>query len=152
VSSKITYRITVTGVTQFSAATPIATFNEQYPLNAAGDNVVARLHMVSYNSLGTAHEVNLRLSPGIAAAANLEIPLRVASATTTPATLNSFSVICGEDGQIVPRQTGLINNATQAPTDPFPSPGTSYILLFSTTSKDDDGTLTIVYSIGDRLQ
>lgn len=152
-SQKITIRITVADATQFSAATPITTFNEIIPINAmASGNVVARLHLVSYNSLGAAHGVNCRLSPAVGAAANLEISIRVASATTTPATLNSFNNLCGEDGMLVPRQIGLINNASQAPTDPFPTPGASYVLLFSTTDKAAAGTLTVVYSIGDRLQ
>lgn len=154
-SSKHTIRITVAGVTQFSAATPITTFNEFESLDSIidrGDNIVARLHMISYNAEGTAHEVNLSLSPAVGSAASLQIPIRLANAATTPTTLNSFLIACGEDGTLVPRQTGLINNATQAPTDPFPTPGASYVLLFSTVGKDDDATITIVYSIGDRLQ
>lgn len=154
-SSKHTIRITVAGATQFSAATAITTFNEFEGLNAMADNFVARIHMISYSTAGappTAHEVNLVLAPATGAAVNLQIPIRQANSTTTPTTLSNFYINCGECGQVVPRQTGLINNATQAPTDPFGSPGTSYVLLFSTVSKAAAATLTVVYSIGDKNQ
>lgn len=144
--SRHTIRITVAGGTQFVATTAITTFNEFENLNALPDNYTAKIHHLSYNSLGAAHTFTANLSPAVGSAANLQIILRAVDATTTPATANSFTLACG-DGIVVPRQTGLINNATQAPTDPFPSPDTSYVLLFSTTGKAGDGTLTVVYSI-----
>lgn len=153
-SSKHTYQITVAGAVEFSAATAITNFNEIEALNTMPDNVVARLHTISYNSSGDPHEVNLSLSPAVGAAAEDQIPIRIATATapaTTPPTLNRFLIACGEDGTLVPRQTGLINvPPAQAPTVAWGSPGTSYVLLFSTSGKTGDGVLTITYSIGDR--
>jgi len=141
-----TIRITVTGATQFSAATPITTFNEFLDVTALPDNFIVKLQHLSYNSDGAAHTFNARLSPATGSAVELQIPLKVVDAMTTPTTANSFLLACG-DGIVVPRRQGLVNSVGQAPDSAFPGSPTSYVLLFSTVNKADDGTMTVVYSV-----
>lgn len=122
---------TLAGAAQFSAAAAIVTFLEDGQLTSQPPNKAARILGYSYNSLGTAATVNLRLAPAAGVAANLEIPLE------TPASaVNSFTNICGPGGLVVPR-TAMAGG------------GVSFVVLFSTVGKDDAGTFRLWYAIGD---
>lgn len=88
---------------------------------------------ISYDSDGDAHDVLLvyGLEADLLVVGGRRQILR---ATTfyggTLAVLNSFTLQCGQDGSVVPRQSG------QAPAD-------SWVIGFFTNGKTDDGTLTV---------
>lgn len=133
-------RITLTGATQFSAATAVATFLEGVPVTLLGPNMCPRILGYSYNSLGDAHTVVLRLAPAVGAAVNLQIDLE-----TPTSAVNSFSYLCGKGGPVIPRDFGLQNNASQALDTPLGSPNNALplVALFSTTGKTGNGTFRI---------
>jgi hypothetical protein len=139
-------QITVAGATQFVATTAIATFLEAKTVTTLPSHVVPRIHGYNYNSTGAAHTVNLRLSPAVGSAAQLQIPLEVPTTS-----VNNFEQICGRDGYIVPRLFGLVNSVGQAPDTALGTPNNAapFVLLFSTTGKAATGVFRVWYSYVD---
>lgn len=142
--------ITLAGATQFSAATAVATFLENNTVTTLGPNFAPRILGYSYNSLGAAATVTLRLSPATGSAVNLQIDLE-----TPAAAVNSFTNICGAGGVIVPRQFGLQNSATQALDTALGTPNVAapLVLLFTTTGKTGAGTFRVwwdIVNLGDK--
>lgn len=119
---------TVAGAGQFSAAAAIVTFIEQTNVNLLPSHVGARIMGYSYNSLGAAHDATLTLASAAGVAVNLQINLEVQTG------INSFSEICGPDGIVVPRD----GNGS----------GNTFVVLFSTVGKANDGTFQLWYTIG----
>jgi hypothetical protein len=132
--------VTLTGATQFAAATPVATFLEQVSVTTLGPTVYPRILGYSYNSLGAAATVTLRLSPAPASALNLQVDLE------TPTTVvNSVSTSFGKSGIIVPRLYGRTNSASQAIDTVLGAPNNAapLVLLFVTVGKDNTGTFRV---------
>ncbi len=134
--------ITLTAATQFVAATPVATFLEQSSVTTLGSTVAPRIFGYSYNSLGTAATVTLRLSPAAASAVNLQITLE-----TPTVAVNDFTQWCGKGGLLVPRQFGLTNDgpADQTLGTPLGAPDNAapLVLLFTTLLKDNTATFRV---------
>lgn len=133
--------ITLPSTTQFVATTPVATFLERTTVTTLPPNVAPRILGYSYNSLGTAATVTLRLSPATGSAVNLQIDLE-----TPTSAVNSFTHMCGRDGFVVPREFGLQNNGTTQVIDQTfgaPNNATPLVMLFTTTSKDNSGTFRV---------
>ena len=140
--------ITLTAATQFVVTTPAATFLEQTVITTLGSTIAPRILGYSYNSLGAAATVTLRLSPGTASAVNLQIDLE------TPATaVNSFTEICGRGGFIVPREYGFTNAGAADPTLNValgtPNNAAPLLLLFATAGKDNTATFRVWYDYVD---
>jgi hypothetical protein len=139
--------ITLAGATQFSAATAVATFLENSSLTTLPSNFAPRIFGYSYNSLGTAATVTLRLSPTVASAVNLQITLE-----TPTAAVNAFTHSCGRGGVIVPRQFGLTNTDPGQALDTAlgaPENAAPLVLLFTTALKDDAATFRVWWDIAE---
>jgi hypothetical protein len=134
--------VTLTGATQFAAATPVATFLEFASITTLPSVWAPRIFGYSYNSLGTAATVTLRLSVAAGSAINLQIALE------TPTTaVNDFTHVCGRGGVIVPRQFGLTNDGIADQTLDvalgLPENAAPLVLLFTTAAKDDTATFRV---------
>jgi len=140
--------VTLTGATQFAVTTAVATFLEQTVITTLGSTIAPRIIGYSYNSLGAAATVTLRLSPDTASGVNLQVDLE-----TPTAALNSFTQVCGRGGIIVPRQFGLTNDglADQTLDVPLGTPNNAapLVLLFTTAGKDNTGTFRVWYDYVD---
>jgi hypothetical protein len=112
--------VTVAGATQFDPAA--ATFNFLDTFTSLPANSIVRLKFLSYNSIGTAHNILVTLSPAVGAAGNLQVVLRDETG------INNFTDTCDRP---VPRASATI---------PF-------VILVTTTGKDDAGTLRVGYTI-----
>ncbi len=134
----------LTGATEFSAASPIATFLEGGGLASLGAEYHAVIKSYDYNApTATAHTLNLTLRPPWSANADEQIILEAPTAAA-----NSFTKICGPQGGIVvPRRFRL--EATSQPTSggTISLTGDSYELFFFTTGKDQAATLSVEWSI-----
>jgi hypothetical protein len=134
--------VTLTGATQFGAATAVATFLEQINILTASPTIAPRILGYSYNSLGAAATVTLRLSPTVASAVNLQVDLE-----TPTAAVNSFTNVCGKGGVVVPRQFGLTNDGLADQTLDvalgLPNSALPLVLLFTTVGKDNTATFRV---------
>jgi hypothetical protein len=132
--------VTLTGATEFSAATAVATFLEQTSVTTLGPTVYPRILGYSYNSLGAAATVTLRLSPATGSAVNLQVDLEIPTTT-----VNSISTSFGRSGIIVPRLYGRTNSATQAIDTVLGAPNNAapLVMLFTTTGKTGNGTFRV---------
>ena len=131
--------ITLAGATNFTVATAVATFLEQTDITTLGPGIAPRILGYSYNSLGVAQTVTLRLSPAVASAVNLQIDLE------TRTSINSFSFVCGLGGIVVPRAFGRVNSVGQALDTGLGAINNTapFVLLFSTAAKDNTGTFRV---------
>ena len=143
-----TVAVRLPGVTQFSGATPVVTFQEYSNLNAQAPNVTAKLVGYSYNAGGTpVHDATLTLRRPGGANADEFILLEERLAANSGA-VNSFSELCGEDGTVVPRQFGLFAAAQPPVIGDLVSTGETYQLFLVTAAKNGSATFTAWYSIG----
>lgn len=131
-STQIPIRVTEVGAANFSGE--FTDFQESVQANnQMPDDYCPIIMGISYNSQGTAHTQDLFLAPTALVADDLKIPLHVPGDP-----INSFSILCGACGIVVPRFTlgGTGLGGSQVP----------YILAFETFApKDDDGTLLVWY-------
>jgi len=130
------------GATQFSAATPIVTFQEGTGINGQlAPDQAARIMGYAYNSQGAAHTVRLVLAAAAGGNADEEIILEAPSAA-----VNSFTQLCGPDGLVVPRRFG-IESVAQPPVGTVTSAQT-FVALFSTVGKAAAATFSLWYKVG----
>ncbi len=132
--------ITLTGATQWSAATPVCTFLEDQSITLLPPNLAPRMFFYSYRTIGAATGLNLVLAPAVALAANFSIQLEIITDARTFITVNF-----GRDGLIVPRVFGRRNSATQVIDTDVGSPNNAapYVLLLNTNLKNDVGTFRV---------
>lgn len=139
--------VTLAAAAQFSAATPIVTFEERSPLNGTplpyGPEMAPVILGYSYSALGDAHTATLVLARAAGAAANLQIPLE-----DTGVALNSFSFLCGVGGGIVvPRRIGFEATAQPPVAADLVQGGEPWVVLFSTVGKTGNATFKLRYAI-----
>lgn len=135
---------TIAGAGNFSAATPVCTFLEELTVGQMPQDWAPRILGYSYATSGAAHGVRLVMAPAAGGAANLEMVLE---APTDP--VQNFVQICGKDGIVVPRRLGLIGTTQPlTPADLITTPGDPFVMLFSTTAKQADGTFRVWYAVG----
>lgn len=144
-----TLKLTIAGATQFVDTSPILTFTEYTDLNAMPPNFAAHILGYSYDVMGTATTARLvARGANVARGTTEEVIFENRDGSASAPAVNSLSQICGPQGLVVPRRYGF--EATVQPIPQTLSGDTdTYQLFFSTTLKDDDGTLIVWYKIGE---
>jgi hypothetical protein len=139
------HEITLTGATQFANSIVVATFLEATNITTLDPSIVPRIHGYSYNSLGAAQTITVALAPTTSPAVNDIISLEAPTDA-----VNNFTYICGRDGILVPRVFGRQNDgvANQNLTAALGTVNSSapFVMLFTTTAKDNTGTFRVWYS------
>ena len=134
--------VTLTGVTQYSAATPVCTFLEDQSITLLPPNVAPRMLFYSWRTIGAATGLNLVLAPATGLAANFSLQLEIITDARTFITVNF-----GRTGLIVPRVFGLVNSVGQAPDTAVgdPNDAVPYVMLLNTNLKNDVGTFRVAW-------
>jgi len=115
---------TETGSNQFSLSAAVFDFTDTF--SSLPDRSFVVVQGYAYNApASAAHDANLYIAPSAAADADERVVLEERTG------INSFTNACGTGGVLVVPKSG----------------SDTYVVLFETAGKDDDGTLQLWYTV-----